>query len=287
MRKLFFVLAALAVARPAHAAYWAKAEGGFGADGYNYQTLAFYGAVSTAAVAGLEMNFVKNPWLSDEAYSARLPWYRVSDSGITVLRPFYYHGTSLVPTSAAGLYTQRLWNLPSSDKDIKLRWALGLGAASQTTAFNFSDGSFSRKTLPQLVYEAQFQEECFKQFFLAATASVFQYFRGIRNVSLPELAMDQNNVAFLGTLWSVTAPPLWSAGFEYTRSMPEDEQSFVKIGYHYIEYAVNTPCAHSLTGGIRAKITDNANLDVNYNWVAPNAGSGALNYYGAAFNVRF
>jgi len=284
-RVLLFAVLAL-VARCAGAAGWAREEIAFGAHDYLANTVSFFTPVSSSSLAGVELAVVKNPALGDAVWSVRLPWVSASPAGLWTLRPFYYHPNRLVDTSAAGLYVQRVWALATPDPDVKKRLAFGLAGAAQDTKFVYADGSSSRKTLPELAYEFQFQLDYFKQFYLALGAAAFQYLRGVKNTAQPEASLDQNQLSYLGAFAAETDFPMWSAGFDYTRTMPDDPDSNVFLGYHYVEYMRDTPGTHVASLGMRMKIVEKSNLELGYNLLAP-GGAGRRNYYRAVFNLAF
>ena len=270
-----------------HAGSWLKEELDFGASGYKADTAAYFHTVSTHTIAGLELNVTRNPSLGDADYSVRMPWMFSAGNGLFIARPFYYVPTKLVDTSAAGIYTQRILNLPSDDKDIKLRAAFSVGAASQKTQFVFADGSSAKKDLPEFVYEAQFQEDCFQEFYLGINGTLFQYAGSVGNVTLPQASMDQNQLGTLGMIAAETGLPQWSAGFDFNRAMPDDKESSVHVGYHHTEYVTSfQPAVNLAIIGVHYKYKDNANMDFTYNWLA----WGSLetrNYYQITFNFSF
>jgi len=286
-RLVFAALLALLCATSAKAASLFKEEFDFGAYGYKADSVAYMRGVSTNVVAGMELNVTKNPSLPDVVYSVRMPFIVNLDGGMFLARPFYYHPTALVDTSATGIYAQRIFNLPSDDRDIKLRAAFSLGAASQNTRFSFADGTSLRKDLPELVYEGQFQEDCFREFFLSATGTLFQYADSVSGVEFPQAAMDQNQVASLGMIASETGLPQWSGGFDFTRTMPDDKDSTVHIGYRHIEYV--SPQVHPenlALLGLHYKYKERASMDFTYNWMAW-GGQPTRNYYRVTFDFGF
>jgi len=287
MKKTLLVFAVLFALRAEAGAAWMKEEFAFGSGKYISENIGVYHAPSTATVMGAEFGFYKYARLKEVVYAFRFPWLLRGEKGMTILTPFHYPSTGLVKTSAIGLRAQHIFELPrGNDPDITSRASFGVAAASQHTEFDFAGGGKSTKQLPQLVYEAQFQQDYFKEFYFLMSASAYQYLTSVRGQSLPYATLNQADLSTLGLMAAETRFPLWSAGIDFTRTTTEDPNSSAFLGYHFIEYHTNTPCAHALKIGMHMKIANKSTFNFSYNWIAAGKQT-KRNFYHAYVRVNF
>jgi hypothetical protein len=141
------------------------------------------------------------------------------------------------------------------------------------------------KTFSEEAGEAQLEKSFFGQFFFLASAAGFSDPAGVSNRTLVRPALNQSDLAYLGTFRQVTALPEWTLSVQAARDMRPDYDSHLYAGYSKISYRGGA-LANSGIAGIKISLTERSTLDLAYNFYRE-APSAWKSYYKAFLQIFF
>ncbi len=284
MKRLFLAALFSACLLPgARAAWWAENDYATGSNGLKKDSLTLFTNVAPRVTAGFNAAYYRNSAAyRDRVYSFRLPLTYSGNMFSVSAKPFVYPVSGKTRAGASG---GKVYLLAAVNEDPEvgyLHLAISGAWASQKTRLNTSTDI---KTFSQSAYEVQVEKSFFNQFFFLASASGFTKPTGVTNASLANPALDQSELAYLGTFRQVNAIPEWAAAIQIARSMKPDFDSHLYAGYSKISYR-GMNAANSLIAGLKIGITEKSMLDLAYN-LYKDEGANRKNYYKILLQVFF
>lgn len=285
MKRLFLAaLFSTCLIPGAGAAWWAENDYATGSNGLKKDSLTLFTNAAPRLVAGANAAFYRDTaGYSDRVYSFRLPVTYSGDTFSFSAKPFVYPVAGKTRSGASG---GKFYALASLDEDPEagyLRLALSGAWASQQARLNTGADV---KTFSQSAYEVQVEKSFFDQFFFLASASGFtKPTGGVSNATLRAPALDQSDLAYLGTFRQVTAIPEWAMAVQVARSMKPDFDSHLYAGYSKISYR-GTSAANSAIAGLKIGLTEKSSLDLAYN-LYKDENAAWKNYYKILLQVFF
>lgn len=285
MKRLFLAaaLAALAV-QPAAASWWAENDFASGSNGLKRNSLSVFRKHSPAFTSGLNVSFYKDSaGYGDRVYSFHLPLMYSGPSYFISLKPFLYPVSPHTRSGASGGRLYLLASLAEGGDDSYLHLAFS-GAWARQKAFVSGGGVLERKTFSQSAFEAQAEKSFYGQFFFQATAAGFTKPSGASAVPVRP-ALDQSELAYLGTFRQLTALPEWALTAQLARSMKPEYDSHLYLGYSKISFR-RAERANSVVAGIKLGLNETSSLDAAYNAYKQERSSWK-NYYKLLLQIFF
>lgn len=284
MKRLFLAALFSACLIPgANAAWWAENDYATGSNGLKKDSLTLFTNVVPRVTAGFNAAYYRDSAsYRDRVYSFRLPLTYSGDLFSVSAKPFVYPVSGKTRAGAAG---GKVYLLAAIDEDPEagyLRLALSGAWASQKARVN---NAADPKTFSQSAYEVQVEKSFYNQFFFLASVSGFTRPTGVSNATLSNPAMDQSELAYLGTFRQVNAIPEWAMAVQIARSMKPDFDSHLYAGYSKISYR-GMNAANSGITGLKIGLTEKATLDLAYNFYKDESAAWK-NYYKVLLQVFF
>lgn len=241
---------------------WAEDDYTFGSNGMKKDSLAFFTGISQHVTAGAETAFYRNnTWCRERVYSLRLPLMYSLQKQFISLTPFAYPAADQLHSGAEGGKLSLLTTLTDPDDDNYLHLTVGGAWARQRAELA---GGAGKKAFSETAFELQAEKSFYKQFIFMASAAGFSNPSGVSNRTLVTPALDQSDMAYLGTFNQVTALPEWALSMQMARSMKPEYDSYLYAGYSKISLR-HADQANSVIMGIKMGLTDKATLDFAYN----------------------
>ena len=267
----------------ARAAWWAENDYATGSNGLKKDSLTLFTNAAPRVTAGLNAAYYRDTAShKDRVYSFRLPLTYSGDLFSVSAKPFIYPVSGKTRAGASGGKVYLLAAVNEDPEAGYLRLAVsGAWASQQARVTTAADP----KTFSQSAYEVQVEKSFFNQFFFLASASGFTKPAGVSNGTLLNPAMDQSELAYLGTFRQVTAIPEWAMAVQIARSMKPDFDSHLYAGYSKISYRGMTAANSGITG-IKIGLTEKSTLDLAYNFYK-DEGANWKNYYKILVQVFF
>ena len=266
----------------ASAAWWLENDYATGSNGLKKDTLTVFTKLHPRLVAGVNTAFYKDSAVyKDKVWSFRLPLMYSGDRFSLSLKPFVYPVNPETRSGAGGGKLYLLTSLTEEDDESYLRLTLS-GAWARQRAFVLGG---DRKSFGQGAYELLLEKSYYGQFYFLASGAAYSKPSGVSNASLVTPAMDQSELASLGTFRQVTALPDWTAGVQIARNMRPDFDSHVYAGYSKIAFR-RAPAAHSGMLGLKLGLNEKSMLDLAYN-LYKQEGSAWKHYYKILLQVFF
>ena len=267
----------------ASAAWWAENDYATGSNGLKKDSLTLFTNAAPRLTAGFNAAFYKDTAAyRDKVYSFRLPLTYSGDRFSVSAKPFVYPVSAVARAGASGCKVYALASLEEDPEAGYLRLALSGAWASQKARTN---NAADIRTFSQSAYEVQVEKSFFDQFFFLASASGFTKPNGVSNATLVNPAMDQSEMAYLGTFRQITAIPEWAMAVQVARSMKPDFDSHLYAGYSKISYR-GMGAANSAITGLKIGLTEKATLDLAYNMYKDESANWK-NYYKILLQVFF
>lgn len=293
MKPLLFAAALLALsAAPApaadqpRAAWWMENDYSFGSNGLRKDSLTLYRKASAALTTGLNLSFYKDTGAYGESvYSLRLPLMYSRAGYFVSFKPFLYPVSSY---TRSGAYGGKLYFLTSvgEEQDDTYTHLILSGAWARQKAFLNGDGAAESKTFSQAAVEAQVEKSFYNQFFFLASAAGFDKpGGGASNANLVKPALDQADLAYLGTFRPVTALPEWSLSAQIARNMRPDYDSHIYAGYSKISFRQARKAGSFITG-LKLNLNEKSTLDLAYNAFKAE-GAASKSYYRLLLQLFF
>ncbi len=256
-------LAALAVTQ-LRAEWWAENDYTTGSNGVKKESLSVFRKHSPAFTSGLNVSFYKDAaGYGDRVYSFRLPLMYSRSSFFFSLKPFLYPVSPHTRSGASGGRLYALTSLGDAADDSYTHLAVS-GAWARQKAFTDSAGTVERKTFSQSAFEVQAEKSFYGQFFFLASAAGFTKPSGVANAVPLRPALDQSDLAYLGTFRQVTAIPEWVLAAQLARSMKPEYDSHFYVGYSKISFR-RADRANSVLTGLKLGLNEKSSLDLSYN----------------------
>jgi len=267
MMKRILLAAALAVlaAGQARAAWWLENDYSFGSNGLKKNSLTVYRKTSSAFTSGLNLSLYKdNAVYKDSVYSLRAPLMYSGAGYFASFKPFYYPLNSSTHSSAWGGKLYALTSLGEA-ADESYTHLIFSGAWAQQKSRRLEAGVLGNKSFTQAAFEAQAEKAFYGQFYFQASAAGFlKPGGGATNANLVKPALDQADLAYLGTFRQVTALPEWAMTAQVARNMRPDYESHIYAGYSKISLR-RAGKANSFVTGLKLGLNEKSTLDLAYN----------------------
>ncbi len=264
MKRLLLAAAIAALTVPhAPAAWWAENDYATGSNGFKKNSLTVFRSSSRTFTSGLNVSFYKDSaGYRDRVYSFRLPLMYSGSNYFVTLKPFLYPVSPYLRSGAAGGKLNLLTSLSEGREESYTHLMLS-GAWARQKAFISSPVS-ERKTFSQSAVEVQVERSFYSQFFFLASAAGFSKPSGISNSALSRPALDQSELASLGTFRQLTAIPEWALTAQIARSMKPEYDSHLYVGYSKISFR-QADRASSAIAGLKLGLNEKSALDLAYN----------------------
>ncbi len=261
------LLAALfcaALAAPAPAAWWLENDYSAGSNGHKKNSLTVFTRLTPRLAAGVNAAFYKDTAAyREKIWSFRLPVMYSGSSLSVSLKPFIYPVSPETRSGARGGKLYLLTSLSEPDDESYMRLTLS-GAWAEQEALAAGGAAAAKKTFSQAAYELQAEKSYYGQFYFLFSAAGFSKPSGVSNATLLRPAMDQSELAYLGTFRQVTALPEWTMGVQVARNMRPDFDSHIYAGYSRISLR-KAGVANSGTAGLKLNLNERSMLDLAYN----------------------
>lgn len=268
MTKRLLLAAALAVAAagPAGAAWWMENDYSFGSNGLKKNSLTVYRKTSSAFTSGLNFSLYKDgAAYKDSVYSLRAPLMYSGAGYFASFKPFYYPLNSYTHSGAWGGKLYALTSLGEEPADESYTHLILSGAWARQKSRRLESGAVENKSFTQTVFEAQAEKAFYGQFYFQASAAGFlKPGGGAANANLVKPALDQADLAYLGTFRQITALPEWAATAQVARNMRPDYDSHIYAGYSRISLR-QAGKADSFVTGLKLGLNEKSTLDLAYN----------------------
>jgi len=266
---------------------WVTNDFVFGSGSYISYHFSMIMPVSSSVITGADLGFYSKSDQPDVVYALKIPTFIAPLK--TVIRPFYYPSTHLIKSTSGGFLAQKEFSLYADDN--AKEWtsmSLNAGFAAQRSDSLNSDGITAIRTLPEASYEMQIQQNFYREFFLSASAGVYQYFSPVQGRQNVNASMDQGELIYMGTRAAITDLPKYTAGINFLRNDGGEDKGTggVYAGYHYTAFMEPRPILHAITVGARAEVMENTMLDFNYDWLA-SPGRHTQNFYGMTLRMKY
>ncbi|MDO8805697.1 MAG: hypothetical protein Q7R35_14855 [Elusimicrobiota bacterium] len=265
MKRLLLAAAIAALTAPhAPAAWWAENDYSAGSNGLKKNSLTVFRNHSRTLTSGLNVSFYKDSaGYGDRVYSFRLPVMYSGPRYFIALKPFIYPVSPHTRSGAAGGRLYLMTSLSESQDESYTHLVIS-GAWARQKAFTNDAGAIERKTFSQSAFELQAERSFYGQFFFQISAAGFPKPAGASNSTLRSPALDQSDLAYLGTYRQVTALPEWALTAQVARSMKPEYDSFLYAGYSKISFR-ESDRANSVVTGMKLRLTERSSLDLAYN----------------------
>lgn len=261
---LLAALFSAAVAAPASCAWWMENDYSTGSNGHKRNSLTVFTKLSPRFVAGANAAFYKDTAdYRKKLWSFRLPVMYSGNRISLSLKPFIYPVSSETRSGARGAKLYLLTSLAEPGDESYLRITVS-GAWAEQEARVAGGAAGAVKTFSQATYELQAEKSFFGQFYFLASAAGFAKPSGLSGLTPVKPAMDQSELAYLGTFRQVTALPEWTMGMQIARNMRPDFDSHIYAGYSRISLR-KAGVANSGTAGLKLGLNERATLDLAYN----------------------
>jgi len=282
MRLLLATFFMLALAADSGAAWWAENDYTTGSNGLEKESLTLFDNPAPRFSAGLNTSFYSDSAAyKDKVWSFRTPLMYTGEKFFFSLKPFLYPVSPGTRSGAGGGVLSAMTAL-TDDEQSYLHLTLSGAWAQQCVP---TTASADRKTFSEEAGEAQLEKSFFGQFFFLASAAGFSDPAGVSNRTLVRSALDQSDLAYLGTFRQVTALPEWTLSVQAARDMRPDYDSHLYAGYSKISYRGGT-LASSGIAGIKINLTERSTLDLAYNFYKEDP-SAWKSYYKVFLQVFF
>ena len=264
MKRLLLAAAIAALTVPhAPAAWWAENDYSTGSNGFKKNSFTVFRKSSRVLTSGLNVSFYKDSaGYRDRVYSFRLPVMYSGSNYFVSLKPFLYPVSPYTRSGASGGKLNLLASL-SEGPDESYTHLMLSGAWARQKAF-LAGPAAERKTFSQSAFEAQIEKSFYGQFFFLASAAGFPKPSGISNSALSRPALDQAELASLGTFRQLTAIPEWALTAQIARSMKPEYDSHLYVGYSKISFR-REDRASSAIAGLKLGLNEKSVLDLAYN----------------------
>ncbi len=267
MTKRLLLAAALAVlaAGRAGAAWWLENDYSFGSNVLKKNSLTVYRKTSSAFTSGLNFSLYKDgAAYRDGVYSVRAPLMYSGGGYFASFKPFLYPFSSYTRSGAWGGKLYALASL-GEEADESYTHLILSGAWARQKARLAAAGGLGEKSFSQTAFEAQAEKSFYGQFFFQASAAGFlKPGGGATNANLSKPALDQADLAYLGTFRQITALPEWAASVQVARNMRPDYDSHIYAGYSKISLR-RAAKANSFVTGLKLGLNEKSTLDLAYN----------------------
>lgn len=262
-RLLLAVLFSTCLIPGANAAWWVENDYATGSNGLKKDSFTLFTNASPRVTAGLNAAYYRDSAsYKDRVYSFRLPLTYSGNMYSVSVKPFVYPVSAKTRAGASGGKVYLLAAVNEDPEAGYLRLAVSGAWASQKARVTTAAAP---KTFSQSAYEVQVEKSFFDQFFFLASASGFTKPTGVSNGTLLNPALDQSELAYLGTFRQITAIPEWAAAVQVARSMKPDFDSHLYAGYSKISYR-GMNAANSGIAGLKIGLTEKSTLDLAYNF---------------------
>lgn len=266
MKRLLLAAALLAASiSQAGAVWWLENDYSFGSNGLKKNSLTVFRKTSRAFTSGLNVSFYRDSAsYRERVYSARLPLMYSGPAYFISLKPFLY---PVAPSTRSGAYGGKLYGLVSIDegRDESFTHLVFSGAWARQKAYFGDAAAPERKEFSQYAFELQAEKSFYGQFFFLASAAGFSTpGNGASNANLVTPALDQAELAYLGTFRHTTAIPEWVLAAQIARNMRPEYDSHLYAGYSKISFR-DADRANSLVGGLKLNLNEKSTLDMAYN----------------------
>jgi hypothetical protein len=283
-----FLLAALlsaSFASGANAAWWLENDYSTGSNSLKKESFSVFVKAAPRLVLGANTAFYRDSAAyREKVWSFRAPVMYSGDRISFSLKPFLYPVNPQTRSGASGAKAYTLISLDEGSEDNYLRATLS-GAWAGQKARVLDGPLLERKNFSQAAYEAQVEKSYFGQFYFLASAAAFSKPSGVTNHTLVTPALDQNELAYLGTFRQVSALPDWVLAVQVARNMRPDFDSHVYAGYSKISFR-RANAANSGVFGIKLGLNEKSLLDLAYNAYKEEGGVWK-NYYKMLLQVFF
>ena len=286
MIRLLIALALAAFsALPAGAAWWLENDYSFGSNGLDRDSLTLYTIPARNLTAGVNAAFYKDSGAyRSKVYSFRLPVTYSGPRYFVSLKPFVYPTEPSIRSGAYGGKLYLLSSLSEENDESYLRLS-GSYAWARQSARVLTGAGAADKDFNQAAWELQAEKSFYGQFFFLASAAAFTPPDGVSNSTLVTPALDQSELAYLGTFRQVTALPDWVVTAQIARNMKPEYDSYIYAGYSKISYR-RADMANSVITGIKLNLNEKSNLDLAYNAYKQESGAWK-NYYKLLLQLFF
>ncbi len=283
MKRLLLATLLCALFAPrAGAAWWAENDYATGSNGLKKDSLTVFTKLHPRLVAGVNAAFYKDTAsYKDKVWSFRVPLMYSGNKLSVSFKPFVYPVNPETRSGAGGGKLYLLTSLSEEEDESYARLTLS-GAWARQRAFVLGA---DRKSFGQAAYEALLEKSYFGQFYFLVSGAVYTKPSGVSNATLVTPAMDQSELASLGTFRQITALPDWTASVQIARNMRPDFDSHVYAGYSKIAFRRASP-AHSGMVGLKLGLNERSMLDLAYN-LYKQEGAAWKNYYKILLQVFF
>jgi hypothetical protein len=256
-------LFSLSLAAGSSAAWWAENDFEVGSNGLNKESLAGLFNAAPRFATGLNASYYRDSAAYKErTWAFRVPLMYSAPGALLSLKPFVYPVSSYTRSGAAGARAAATLPLGADDENYT---RLTLAAAwARQRAMNLSGAAAASETFSEAAAEAQVEKAFYGQFYFMGSAAGFSKPAGVSNRSLVKPAMEQAELAYLGTFRQITALPEWAMSLQIARNMRPEFDSHLYAGYSKISYR-GGKAANSGTAGIKISITEKSTLDLAYN----------------------
>jgi len=280
------LLALLLLSSPGlNAAWWAENDYATGSNGLKKESFTLYSNVSGRLAAGLNAGFYRDRAVyRDRVYFFRAPLMFSAKKYFVSLKPFVYPVSNGTRSGASGGKLYFLYSLNEEADESYLHLSLSGAWARQRARQNYA-GVLRETRFSGSAFEVQVEKAYYGQFFLQATAAGFTKPAGASNARLVTPALDQAELAYMGTFRQVTALPEWVMGVQIARSMKPEFDSHLYAGYSKISYR-SAGAANTGIAGMKLYLNGKSSLDLAYN-MYKDEGAAWKNYYKLLLQVFF
>ena len=217
--------------------------------------------------AGINFDLTEHEDIDNHIYTFSLPiMLRTENTGL-LFRPFITPDNA---NNASAKGAKLSWTFTFKQDEINQSFAhlfLSAGFADQN-AYIIKEGQLPKKdNFYQLAYDGGLVFDCFDVYFFEVSGNMFQYLSGINSVEGVAGVLDQQNIAYLGTLDYVIGLPKGSAEAKI-RWKSTESKSDNSISYRFIEYYDKGRTAeHSLKITSKINMGDKVFVSLAYNHI--------------------
>ncbi|MCM2267033.1 MAG: hypothetical protein NDI60_04580 [Elusimicrobiales bacterium] len=269
----------------ASAAWWLENDYASGSNGLKKDSFAVFTKLTPRLVLGANTAFYRDSAAyRDKTWSFRLPLMYSGETLSVSLKPFIYPVASGSRSGASGAKVFLLTSVSEGDDESYLRATVSGAWAAQKSRV-LENAVPGRKNFSQSAFEVQVEKSYFSQFYFLASAAAFTKPSGVSNATLVTPAMDQSELAYLGTFRQITALPDWAMTAQVARNMRPEFDSHIYAGYSKISFR-RAGAANSGIAGIKLGLNERSMLDLGYN-LYKEEGAAWKNYYKIGLQVFF
>lgn len=282
---LLAALFSVSCAVSANAAWWLENDYSSGSNGLKKDSFTVFTKVTPRLVAGANAAFYRDTAAyREKMWSFRLPLMYSGDKISVSLKPFIYPLSAETRSGASGGKLYLLTSLDEGGDESYTRLTVSGAWASQKARL-LDGAALSRKTFSQASYEVQVEKSYYGQFYFLVSGAAFTKPSGVSNATLVTPAMDQSELANLGTFRQITALPDWTLSAQIARNMRPEFDSHIYAGYSKISFR-RTRAANSGVVGLKLGLNERSMLDLAYN-LYKEEGAVWKNYYKILLQVFF